>query len=117
MATIAVGNLPPPHAIAIADESVVRRSTIGRLPFWARPDAALSPRRFELTWGGPAVGALADAIQRHYDEHPHDVIAITLPTTGEVVRVQFAAPPSIQWDSAAYVQSVTVAAEEALAFD
>jgi len=116
MVTIALGILPPPHLVGILPGLVVHRSTVGRLPFFRVPDPDLNPRRFAFTWID-LIGAAADAIRRHYDEHPHDVVQLTLPRTGEPVRVLFVGPPSIQWASATFASSVTVEAEEVLAFE
>lgn len=115
MPTIAAGMLPPPHLVAVRDASVLLVSAIGRLPFHRQPDPDLAPRAFTLTWGN-LVGAAADAIRRHYDEHPQAVFAITL-RGGEVVRVQLSAPPTIQWASASFASSVTAEAEEVIAFE
>lgn len=116
MPTIAAGMLPPPHFVAIVDDSAVKRSSIGLLPYVHRPDLTLKPRRFELSWQSPPA-AVADAIQRHYDEHPLAVFKITLTATGEEVRVQFVARPLVQWSSAAFASSVTAGAEETLAYE
>lgn len=116
MPTIALGLLPPPHSVAMLDGTVVNRSSIGRLPFHRVPDPDVNPRVFQFGWVD-LVGAAADALQRHYDEHPHEPFVLALPGTGEEVRVQLVGPPNIQWSSAAFASSVTVEAEEVLAHE
>lgn len=115
MASIALASLPPPHFVQTLDESVVLQST-GLLPFHHVPDPVLHPRMFRAQWG-TSVGAVGDAIDRHFQEHQHDVFTITLPRTGEVVRVMWNGPPNIQWGSSAAVTSVTADFEETLAFE
>jgi len=116
MVTIALGLLPPPHSVGILPGIVVHRSTIGRLPFHSVPDPELNPRRFAFSWFD-LVGAAADAIRRHYDEHPHEPFIVTLPRTGEPVRVLMVTPPAIQWSSPSFASSVVVETEEILAFE
>lgn len=111
MPTVPVGLLPPPHFVEVRDASVLRTSSIGRMPFFRQPDPQLAPRRLTFTWEWlPA--AAADLIRRQYDENPHTLPLVALPRTGETVRVQFAGPPSIQWASARFASSVTVEADE-----
>jgi hypothetical protein len=52
----------------------------------------------------------------HYTDHPHAVWALRLPG-GATARVQWASPPTIQWDSAVFASSVAGEVEEALAFE
>lgn len=116
MPTIQVGVLPPPHAVSFRDETVRHVSSAGQLPFGHTPDPDVNPRLLSLTWAN-LNGAAAEAIRRHYDEHPHAVFAITLPRSGEVVRIQFEGPPLIQWANNAFASRVTVEVSEALAFE
>lgn len=114
--SIAAGSLPPPHEVLVDDDSVVRVTGEGQLPFWSRPDAALDPRVFRLQWRDLS-GAAADAIRRHYAEHRAGSFQITIPRTGEVVRVTWRTPPSISWSSWQFASSVTAELDEALAYD
>lgn len=116
MVTIAAGNLPPPHFIGLVDDMANKRSTVGLLPFVHQPDPTMKPRLLRLTWQD-VPGAVADAIDRHYDEHPLAVITVKLPATGATVRVQLVGPPIIQWSSDAFASSVTADAQEVLAYE
>lgn len=115
MPTIQLGMLPPPHLVLVRDDSALLVSSIGRLPFHRRPDPDVLPRTFSLAWRWPPAAA-ADAIVRHYDEHPNGVFTITL-RGGEQVRVQLVGRPNIQWSSATFAESVSAEAAEVLAYD
>lgn len=116
MPTILAGLLPPPHQVGFLDGTVVRRSTLGRMPWSSRPDPTLNPRRLALEWAD-VVAATAVAIRNLYDENPHAVFVTTLPGTGESVRLQLVGPPNIQWASVAFASRVTAEAEEVLAYE
>lgn len=105
MTTIGKDDLPPPHLIAIADESPVARSTIGSMPFHRVVDPEVPSRRFIATWLNGR-RELADAIERHHDEHTHAVLSLKL-RSGEVVRVQWSAPPTTQYATGAAFGRVT----------
>lgn len=112
---IAAGSLPPPHLVSLSDDSVVLRTPQSQLPFFRRPDPQVSPRRWRLSWTG-LQAETAQAIDDHYADHPHAVWILRLPG-GATARVQWAGPPSIQWDSVAFASSVAGEVEESLAFD
>lgn len=113
--TIALANLPPPHNIAIADESFVPQSTFGLMPFHSRPDPQLSPRRISVAWlRVPA--SVADAIVAHADSYLNDTFTVRLHDTAQTVRVQWATFPTVQWDSEV-TADVTGELVEALAYD
>lgn len=107
--------LPTPAFVEVVDESVVLVSTIGELPRHHRPDQTLHPRRFVLTWSRPN-GAVADAIRRHYSDHPHEVFTFVVPRTLEVVRALWSQPPNIQWASETTAGAITAEVEEVLAY-
>lgn len=112
---IAAGSLPPPHEISLADDSVALRTQQSQLQFVRRPDPQVLPRRWRLSWTG-LQAETAQAIDNHYADHPHAVWILRLPG-GATARVQWVAPPSIQWASASFASSVAGEVEEALAFD
>ena len=107
--------LPNPALVEVVDESVVLLSSIGDLPRHHRPDPTLHPRRFALTWSRPN-GAVADAIRRHYQDHPHEVFTFVVPRTLEVVRALWSQPPNIQWASETTAAAITAEVEEVLAY-
>lgn len=113
--SIAAGSLPPPHYVGIEDQTPIQRSTIGRMPFHRQPDPTLNPRLLLATWDMTR-GEVADAIRRHYDEHTHAVFTMRLPS-GELVKVQWFAPPEIQWASEAAAATVRATFEEVTAYE
>ena len=83
------------------------------MPFGKVIDPQLQPRGLVAEW--PAVRIeLADLIERHYDQHPTAVVEWTVPATGETIRVQWAAPPTIE--RAATTASVVGQFDEVLVF-
>lgn len=107
--------LPLPSSIALRSGQARRQST-GQMLFTNRPDPALNPRRWLVSWGPNAHGAGIDVIRRHYDDHAAAVFTLTLPRTAEVVSVRWLTPPQIQWNNAVSA-SVTGEVEEALAHE
>lgn len=112
---VAAGSLVPPHQFDLVDDSVALRTSQGQLPWFHRPDPQVLPRRWRLTWSN-LTAAAAQAIDDHYTDHPHAVWTLRLPG-GATARVQWASPPTIQWDSAVFASSVAGEVEEALAFE
>lgn len=99
--TIAADNLPMPHLVGSADETPVLRTAAGAMPWVRVPDSQVDPRRLRLAWQ-EVPAAVADAIRRHFAAHWSASWALTLPRSGEVVVVTWAAPPSIQWINSAF---------------
>lgn len=116
MPSIALNALPTPHFVRHQDETVMATSPQTQLPFQHVPDPTLNPRSFRATWRSVS-GSVADAIRRHYDEHVDEVFQITIPRTGEVVRVMWRSHPQIQWASGQFASSVNGELEEVLAYD
>ncbi len=114
--SIALQGMPPPNLVAHADEAAMAISSSGSLPFHSRLDPQLSPRRLRLAWSQVS-GAVANAIDQHYTRHRHAVWSLRIPDTAETVRVQWAAPPTIQWASEAFASSVSGEVEEVLAYE
>ncbi|MBL8752269.1 MAG: hypothetical protein JNK15_03125 [Planctomycetes bacterium] len=105
--------LPPPNLVQEGDRSALHVSTVGQLPRHLQPDPDTLPRLFTMSWlVVPA--ATADAILRHYDEHPCDVFVVTL-RGGQQVRLQIRSRPVVQW--ATVFATVTAEAEEVLAYE
>lgn len=116
MTSIALNALPSPHFVEPQDETVMLTSQQTQLPFQHIPDPDLNPRNLGVSWRSVS-GSVADAIRRHYDEHVDEVFQITIPRTGEVVRVMWRSPPQIQWASEQFASSVAGELEEVLAYD
>ena len=112
---IGLNSLPPPHLVSVDDASAVLVTSEGQLPFGHRPDPQVQPRQFQLQWSN-VVASTAHAILAHHDQHTHAVWQLKL-RTGEVVRVQWSNPPTVQWQSGVIASSVSGEVEEALAFD
>lgn len=109
MPTIAVDALPPPTAASVIAEGAFRVAGIG-LARGRRPDPAVNPRRWQVSWTQTLAG---DAIRRHYAEWPNAVWQMAL--RGALVRVQWAAAPNIQWSPGGFAD-VTAELEEVLAY-
>lgn len=116
MVSIALNALPTPHFVQPHDETVMLTSRETQLPFQHLPDSSINPRAFRVSWRNVS-GASADAIRRHHDEHEDEVFQLTIPRSGEVVRVMWRSPPQIQWASKQFASSVTGELEEVLAYD
>ena len=115
MTSIGANSLPPPHQVDVLDDSARLITAEGQLPFGRLPDPQVQPRRFRLSWTG-LVAATALAIDAHFAAYPHAVWQLRL-AGGAFARVQWLAPPTIQWASPAFASSVSGEVEEALAFD
>ncbi len=115
MTSIGANSLPPPHQVDHVDDSVRLVTSEGQLPFGSIPDPQVKPRRFRLSWIG-LVHATAMAIDAHFAGYPDAVWQLRLPG-GEVARVKWSEPPTIQWASPAFASSVAGEVEEALAYD
>lgn len=112
--TIASDVIPTPADVQEIDGTTRLRSVAGDLVFSHLPDPDLQPRTFVYTWRD-CRAEVAGAIRRHHREHVHATFPIKIPRTGEVVQVQWSAPPSIQWRTAV-AASATAEFEEALAY-
>ena len=108
--------LPTPATVETIDETVTLISSLGRLPRFHQPDAALHPRRWRLTWRGTEA-SVGDAVRRRYDDFPYDVFSFKIPRTGEVVFALWAMPPTIQWATPTAVAGISAEVEEALAHE
>jgi hypothetical protein len=113
--SIGANSLPPPHQADVADDSARLVTVDGQLPFGRIPDPQVQPRRWRLSWTG-LVRETAMAIDAHFAAYPDAVWQLRLPG-GEVARVQWTEPPTIQWANPAFASSVAGEVEEALAFD
>jgi hypothetical protein len=107
--------LPMPGSIATRDAQVVRQGQ-GCVTFTAVANALLSPRTFQLVWTAPR-GEVADAVLRHYDDHFREAWALTLPRTGEVVKVKWIACPTVRWRTPKVAESIEAQVEEVLAHE
>lgn len=116
MSSIAKDNaLPTPATVEERCTQVRRTSPSGQFVFSGRPNAALSPRVWILSWiRSPA--PVIDAARRHWKDHTNGSFTLRLPITGELVTVGYLSPLSIQWHSAVSA-SATVEVEEALAHE
>lgn len=76
----------------------------GQLLLQRRPDPALQPMVWELSYRRP-YGAVADAIRRHWQEWGHRDFDWTPPGATDPVRVEYAEPPSITWDHAVAIDA------------
>jgi hypothetical protein len=113
MVDIASNALPRPGQVYCRSLRISRRSGAGNMVFGREPDEQNLPRRWLLSWR-EAPGAVADALRRHYRLYHAATFEFTIPRTGEVVTVQYAAAPQIRWSSAAFA-SATAEIEEPLA--
>lgn len=87
----------------------------GQIILTEQEDASLDPRLFLFSWE-VVNGAVADAINRHYEDHSAETFEVILPRTGETVVVQWSSGPQIQWSSPV-AASLTGEFEEALAHE
>lgn len=115
MTSIGANSLPPPHQVDVVDETVRLVTAEGQLPFGRVPDPQVQPRRLRLSWVG-LVAATAQAIDAHFAAYPDAVWQLRL-AGGEVARVQWSQPPTIQWANPAFASSVAGEVEEALAYE
>jgi hypothetical protein len=107
MADTAATSLPRPSGVSMQIMQARMQSAAGNLLMTRTPDSQLAPRRFLFSWRD-SYGATADAIRRHYREHPFETFSFTLPRTGEVVWLRYHSAPSVNWTSAA---SASISAE------
>lgn len=115
MSSIAATALPSPARVEWDAEDVVRQSQRGGILHHYEPDPQLRPRSCTLHYER-ALAPVADAIRRHFREHPHEAFDWTPPGEADPIRVMHAAPPNIAWDSA-IAATCQVYLEESLAYD
>jgi hypothetical protein len=116
MASTHADLLPPPAAVTLRDDSIVRRSNQGAILLSARADAALKPRSWQLDWA-VVNGAVADVVLRHYDDHRLETWTFKVPRTAELVTVRWLSRPAVNWRTSQVAESISGQIEETLAHE